>query len=41
MAQLRTLPRQWDELVDAHGSPRPAAAGLVERMQSLDIADLQ
>lgn len=41
MAQLRTLPRQWDELVDAHGSPRPAAAALVERLQSLDIAELQ
>ncbi|MGZ4673967.1 MAG: circularly permuted type 2 ATP-grasp protein [Ilumatobacteraceae bacterium] len=41
MAELRTLPRQWDELVDAHGSPRPAAAALVERLRSLDISELQ
>ena len=41
MAELRTLPRQWDELIDAHGSPRPAAAALVERLRSLEIAELQ
>ena len=41
MADLRTLPLLWDELVDAHGDPRPAAAALVERLRSLDIEELQ
>ena len=41
MADLRTLPFLWDELVDAHGNPRPAAAALVERLRSLDIEELQ
>lgn len=41
MAELRTLPLLWDELVDAHGDPRPAAAALVERLRSLDIEELQ
>jgi uncharacterized circularly permuted ATP-grasp superfamily protein len=41
MAELRTLPRLWDELIDAHGNPRPAAAALVERLRSLDIGELQ
>ena len=41
MADLRTLPLLWDELVDAHGNPRPAAAALVERLRSLDIEELQ
>jgi len=41
MAELHALPRQWDELVDAQGNPRPAAAALVERLRSLDIAELQ
>ena len=41
MADLRTLPLLWDELVDAHGVPRPAAAALVERLRSLDIEELQ
>ena len=41
MAELRTLPLLWDELVDAHGNPRPAAAALVERLRSLDIEELQ
>ncbi len=41
MADLRTLPLMWDELVDAHGNPRPAAAALVERLRSLDIEELQ
>jgi uncharacterized circularly permuted ATP-grasp superfamily protein len=41
MAQLRTLPRQWDELLDASGSPRPAASALVERLLSLEVAELQ
>ncbi|MEY2580700.1 MAG: hypothetical protein QOE09_549 [Ilumatobacteraceae bacterium] len=41
MADLRTLPLLWDELVDDHGDPRPAAAALVERLRSLDIEELQ
>src|ERR671938_524743 len=41
MAELRTLPALWDELVDGDGLPRPAAAALVERLRSLDIAELQ
>jgi len=41
MAELRTLPLLWDELVDAHGDPRPAAAALVERLRSLPIEELQ
>ncbi|MEA3184788.1 MAG: hypothetical protein QOJ74_1265, partial [Ilumatobacteraceae bacterium] len=41
MAELRAHPRQWDELVDAHGNPRPAALALVERLRSLEVADLQ
>jgi uncharacterized circularly permuted ATP-grasp superfamily protein len=41
MADLRTLPLMWDELVDAHGNPRPAAAALVERLRSLDIEELR
>ena len=41
MADLRTLPLLWDELGDAHGNPRPAAAHLVERLRSLDIEELQ
>jgi uncharacterized circularly permuted ATP-grasp superfamily protein len=41
MAELRAQPRQWDELVDEHGMPRPAAAALVERLRSLPIAELQ
>ena len=41
MADLRTLPLIWDELVDAHGNPRPAAAALVERLRSVDIEELQ
>jgi uncharacterized circularly permuted ATP-grasp superfamily protein len=41
MAELRTLPLLWDELVDANGNPRPAASALVERLRSLDIEELQ
>jgi uncharacterized circularly permuted ATP-grasp superfamily protein len=41
MADLRTLPLLWDELIDARGDPRPAAAALVERLRSLDIEELQ
>jgi uncharacterized circularly permuted ATP-grasp superfamily protein len=41
MADLRALPHQWDELIDAHGNARPAAMALVERLRSLDIAELQ
>jgi uncharacterized circularly permuted ATP-grasp superfamily protein len=41
MADLRTIPSLWDELVDADGVPRSAAAGLVERLRSLDIDDLR
>jgi len=41
MADVRTLPAVWDELVDADGVPRPAAAALVERLRSLEIEELQ
>jgi len=41
MADVRTLPAVWDELVDGDGAPRPAAAALVDRLRSLDIEELQ
>ena len=41
MAELRALPRQWDELVDADGTPRPAAAALVERLRALEVDELR
>jgi uncharacterized circularly permuted ATP-grasp superfamily protein len=41
MAELRADPRQWDELVDHDGAPRPAAAALVERLRALEIDELR
>ena len=41
MAELRTSMDLWDELLDADGSPRSAAAELVQQLQSLGLAELQ
>jgi uncharacterized circularly permuted ATP-grasp superfamily protein len=40
MARLMTSSGTWDELLDASGDPRPAAAALVRRLQSLGAAEL-
>jgi uncharacterized circularly permuted ATP-grasp superfamily protein len=40
MARLMTSSGTWDELLDASGNPRPAAAALVQRLQSLGAAEL-
>jgi uncharacterized circularly permuted ATP-grasp superfamily protein len=40
MARLMTSSGTWDELLDASGDPRPAAAALVQRLQSLGAAEL-
>jgi len=41
MAVLRTHDGMWDELLDADGRPRPAAARLVDQLESLGTAELQ
>jgi len=41
MAELRTLTGTWDELICPDGSPRAAAAALVERLRALGPAELQ
>ncbi len=41
MAEIHTSPHLWDELVDAHGTARPAATALVERLRSLDVDELR
>ena len=41
MAVLRTHDGMWDELVDLGGSPRPAAAKLVDQLETLGMAELQ
>ncbi len=41
MADLRTHAGMWDELIDEHGEPRPAAAKLVAQLASLGKAELQ
>jgi uncharacterized circularly permuted ATP-grasp superfamily protein len=41
MAALRPLTGTWDELLDADGTPRPAAAELVGQLRALGTAELQ
>ncbi len=41
MADLRIQTGTWDELLDEHGEPRPAAAALVEQLQSLGLSELR
>src|SRR5690349_1885816 len=41
MAALRPLIGAWDELLDADGTPRPAAAQLVGHLRTLGTAELQ
>jgi uncharacterized circularly permuted ATP-grasp superfamily protein len=41
MAPLRTHDGMWDELVDADGRPRAAAARLVDQLETLGMAELQ
>ena len=41
MAVLRTHDGMWDELVDLEGRPRPAAAKLVDQLETLGMAELQ
>jgi uncharacterized circularly permuted ATP-grasp superfamily protein len=41
MADITTPHLPWDELIDAHGNPRPAAIALVERLRSLSVEELQ
>ena len=41
MAELRTSVDLWDELLDTDGSPRSAAAELVQQLRSLGLAELQ
>lgn len=41
MAEVRTVAGTWDELVDAEGRARPAAAALVEQLDQLGMAELQ
>ena len=41
MAALRPLTGAWDELLDADGTPRPAAVELVGHLRSLGTAELQ
>jgi len=41
MADLRTHEGMWDELVDAEGRPRPAAAALVDQIHELGLSELQ
>ena len=41
MAELRTATGTWDELLEADGSPRPAAAALAELLRKLGLTELQ
>lgn len=41
MQRVRALPDVFDELVAPDGSPRPAAAALVEQLRGLEFAELQ
>jgi uncharacterized circularly permuted ATP-grasp superfamily protein len=41
MAEITTLRGAWDELIDEHGVPRPAAAQLVDHLKNLGIAEIQ
>ena len=41
MAGVRTHDGMWDELVDRDGRPRPAAAKLVDQLETLGMAELQ
>jgi uncharacterized circularly permuted ATP-grasp superfamily protein len=41
MAELRTHEGMWDELIDTDGSPRPAAAKLVDQLKELGMSELQ
>jgi uncharacterized circularly permuted ATP-grasp superfamily protein len=41
MQRVRALPDVFDELVAPDGSPRPAAAALVEHLRGLEFAELQ
>ncbi len=41
MATLRPLTGAWDELLEADGTPRPAAAELVGQLRALGTAELQ
>ena len=41
MAELRTSADLWDELLAADGTPRAAAAELVQRLHGLGLAELQ
>jgi len=41
MAELRTSSDLWDELLHTDGEPRPAAAELVQQLQTLGLAELQ
>jgi uncharacterized circularly permuted ATP-grasp superfamily protein len=41
MAELCTIEGTWDELLEPDGTPRPAAAQLVEQLEALGIAELQ
>jgi uncharacterized circularly permuted ATP-grasp superfamily protein len=41
MAHVRARAHLWDELIDAGGNPRPAAAPLVAQLAALEHAELQ
>jgi uncharacterized circularly permuted ATP-grasp superfamily protein len=41
MAELRTMSGAWDELIDAHGTPRPAAQALADLLERLGLSELQ
>ena len=41
LVDLRANTQLWDELLDSHGSARPAAAELVEQIRSLGMSELQ
>ncbi|MBU6315499.1 MAG: circularly permuted type 2 ATP-grasp protein [Acidobacteria bacterium] len=41
MADLPVQPGTWDELLDADGDARPAAAALVRQLRALEAAELQ
>lgn len=41
MAALRTTTGLWDELLDASGAPRRAAAQLVQHLESLGVTELR
>ena len=41
LVDLRANTQLWDELLDSHGSARPAAAELIEQIRSLGMSELQ